>query len=446
MRAKRAAFALTAAVLAAACSDNSSPTTPASGAVVVGRVEQTAPEGAAYPVANDVIGQAGTQASAQTVAIGTLNSDGTLHEMAQADVKADGSFTISGVPSNEDNLVVVARSQAGSAVGRATVYASTRADATTEVAPITYQTTLQTLAYARLKATGRAQATSAEEMALLVRPDDGAAATILTDGDVDATADAAADASQTITTVFAQSGVSMDASARASLMADAAQAFAEARYSGTASETAYDTYMKATLDAYANAGVAMEDLTEATAGAATTFDAGLRGKTTARGQLVSDAVRLNLKARERLAAEFQSTDQGALAVSIMNVLANTDASVRGASTAAELRASMDAGMTAVTDSTVSATMGMLLPGILTGTMHDNVKAKAQAAADTARLAVRLQAAANANAAAQAMASYRSDVHAAVEAMLQAANRTDVDADAMTSLYIAAYGGAWIQAS
>lgn len=443
---KRTALALTTAALAAgACGDSTGPQVGNDQAVVVGRVDQTAPEGSAYPVARDVVSGASASASATTVTVGRLNADGTLDALAEADVQADGSFRVEGVPVNEDHLVVVARSAAGEAVGRATVYGRTAAGTTVTAAPITYQTTVQTLTYARLKAMGRAEATSSEEVALLVRPDAAASATLLANGELDAAADGAAMASETMTSVFAQAGASVDAQARAGLLADAATHFATAVYQGTSASDAFEGYMESALDAYGQAGVSMEVVAQATAGAATTFDADVRGQSSVRGELVAEAVRMNLKARERLAANFQSSAQGSVALNIMKILASTEADLRGATTAAEIRSSLDAGASAAADATVTAVVDLLVPNA-TVLVQDDVRAKAEAAVEAATLSTSLSSAADADAAAQATAGYHARVRTAVQAMLDAAGRTDVDVEAMTSLYIAAHGGAYIQAS
>jgi hypothetical protein len=383
--------------------------------------------------------------TAKTVTVAEVASNGSLIALAQANVAADGSFTIDEVPTGREDLVVVAKSESGETVGRVLVYGRTEANTTITTAPITYGTSVKALVYSRLKANGKANLSSSAEVALLVHPDASAAATIIAQQEVDAVADGAAIAGDAMTRVYAGFGTALDASARADATAQAAIKFARDRYNGTSVDAAYETYLSASLDAHSGAGVSLESVVAATAAAASTFDARLTGHSSVRGNVVSEAVRLNLKARQKLAAKFQSGAEASVALAIMNVLAEADAGVRGASTAADIKAALDVGATASAGATVNGMLDFLIPGgsVL---LRGQVEAKAQEAVAAARLNTRLSAAATAEAAAQACAGYRTDVRAKVQAMLQAAGRTDLDIEAMTSLYIAAHGGAYIRTS
>lgn len=447
MRTMRAAVALTALLTTLACSDDGTGPDPDPGqqASIQGRVEQTAPEGVAYPTSSAVRAGASGSVTAKTVTVASVNSDGSLDALAQADVLTDGSFVIDDVPTGRENLVVVARSESGENVGRVLVHGRTEANTTLTTAPINYETSVRALAYSSMKARGEADMSSSAEVTLLVHPEASTAATIMAQQEVDAMAGGAAAAGDAMTRVYAGFGTALDASARADATAQAAIQFAVDRYNGTQADVAYDAYVDAALDAYVGAGVALESVVTATAAAASTFDARLNGHTSVRGDVVMESVRMNLKAREKLAAKFQSGDEGAVALAVMDVLADADASVRGAATAADIRAALDAHAAAAANATVSGMLDFLIPGgsVL---LRTQVEAKAQAAVAAARLHTRLSAAASAEAAAQACADYRAEVKAAVMAMLETAGRTELDVDAMTSLYIAAHGGAYVRAN
>lgn len=445
MRIMRSAVALTAVLTSLACGDDGTGPgpDPAQQAMIQGRVEQTAPEGVAYPTSSAIRAGASGSVTAKTVTVASVNGDGSLNALAQADVAVDGSFVIDEVPTGRENLVVVARSENGDNVGRVLVQGTTEAGATIITAPIDYGTSVRALTYSRMKANGEASMSSSAEVSLLVHPDASAAATIMAQQEVDAVADGAATAGDAMTRVYAGLGTALDASVRASATAQAAMQFALDRYNGTEADVAYETFANAALDAHVAAGVALESVVTATAAAASTFDARLDGHTAVRGNVVSDVVRLNLKAREKLAAKFQSGDEGAIALAVMNVLADADAGVRGSSTAADVRAALDAGAAASANATVDGMLDFLIPGA-TVLFRNEVEAKAQAAVAAARLHTRLSAAASAEAAAQACTDYRAEVKAAVQAMLETAQRTDLDVDAMTSLYIAAHGGAYVR--
>lgn len=443
MRWMRTALALTTVCTTLACSDDGTGPGLDAQAQIQGRVEQTAPEGAAYPSAAAFRAEAAGDVTAKTVTVAQVNSDGSLSALAQADVAADGSFTVGDVPTGREDLMVVAKSEGGETVGRVMVFGRTEADAVIVTAPINYETSVKALAYARLKARGKASTSSSAEVALLVHPEASAAATIMAQQEVDAVADGAAVAGDAMTRVYAGFGTALDASARAEATSSAALQFAMARYNGTQADVAYRAYMDAALDAYAASGASLDAVVTATASAASTFDASLNGHTSVRGRLVAEPVRLNLRARQKLAAKFQSGSEASVALAVMNVLAEAETSVRGATTAAEIRTALDASATAAASATVSGVLDFLIPGgsVL---LRGQVEAKAQEAVAAARLSARLSASASAEAAAQACADYRASVKAAVQAMLTAAGRTDVDVEAMTSLYVAAHGGAYVR--
>lgn len=448
MRWKRTALALTTALTATTMlgcgEDGTSPDTDGQ-ARIQGRIEQTVPEASAYTVARSGIGAASASTSAKTVAVAEVTASGGLNTLAEAGVDATGSFVVEGVPANRENLVVVAKTEAGEIVGRAMVYGRTAAGAVITAPPVTYESSLQAIAYAELKAAGKADMTSAAEVALLMNANSTASAAVLANQEVEAAADGIAVAAEAMTRVYASAGAAFTASARAGVIAQAAVDFARARFNGASADVAHDAFARSSLDAYVGAGQSLEAITMASAAAASTFDARLTGRTSARGALVAQGVRLNLMARQRLAARFQSGAESSVALAVMNVLASAEADVRGASTAAAIRAALDAQATASSTVMVRTMLDFLVPaGSLL--LRSQVESRASAAVDAARLSTRLSAAASADAAAQAVANYRSAVRAAVAAMVDASGRADLSVDAMTSLYIAAYGGAHVRLS
>lgn len=447
MNTKRSALALAIiTTAAAACSKSGTQPSIQNQAAIGGRVAETQPEPSPLPVAGNAAG-ASAAGTAKTVTVAEVASDGTLKPVATGTVDADGSFVVSGVPAGRSDLVVDAEASDGTGLGRVTAYGQTRIGDTLTVAPIDGETTVRALAWADLKANGKSGSTSPEEMALLIHTNSTAAASILSGNDVETAADGAAEASDAMSKVFVNAGASLSASARAKLLAKAVLDFQNARGRGVAPDSAHIALVNAALDAYENAGVSAEALVEASAAAASTLDAQVHGSTSAsvRGGLDAEAVWMNLMARERLAAKYESGAEDSLALSIMNVLASTEAHIRAASTATDIHAAMVADATAADSAVVGSMVRLLVPNA-TALLQSQVRADAQAALDSASLTTRLATATNANAAAQAVANYHSAVKAAVEAMLNASGRTDVDANVLTSLYIAARGGAYIRAS
>ncbi len=96
----------TAAIVAVTACDNS-PTDPGldgpDDAAVEGRVEQTTPNSGASGAPQQAPG-----AGAQTVSVVRIAASGAYHELASADVRADGSYRVEGVPSGASNTAVVA--------------------------------------------------------------------------------------------------------------------------------------------------------------------------------------------------------------------------------------------------------------------------------------------------------------------------------------------------
>lgn len=424
MRWMRSALALGAALTAQGCVDR---LTPVTDATILGRVEES------------------TAAGAAGVAVGDLDLDGGFSGLVETTADPDGSFRVDGVPPDRAGLVVVATSTPGDTVGRVIVHERTRAGAETVVEPITLETTMEALAWARLKADRRTDASSASEVALLLHPDARTAASVLaSDEDVAETARGVATAGETLTSVWAAVGTDLDAAARATLLTDAAAELASARHRGTSADAAAEAYAEAALDAWASAGASLDATAVATAAAASTFDGELHGHVQVRGPLVAEAVRLNLKVRRRLAARLQASLNGAAVPAVVQALAEAEAGVRDATTVAELRAALDACAQASKEATVGGVIVLLVPnpGLL---MLMKMHSSAEAAVEAASLAPRLVAAGDAEAAANAVADYRARVRAAVDDLLEAAERTDVDAEALTSLYVAAHGGAYVRA-
>lgn len=437
-----AIVALSAALFVAACDDT--PTDPGfdgqNDAVVEGRVEETtpAPGSASSP-------QRAPGTEAQTVSVVHIGASGEYSELASADVQANGTYRIEGVPSGRTNTAVVAYVD-GRAAGEVLIHGETRSTAVIRPAPITYETTVETRAYAQVVASGRTNATSTSEIALLLRADASELeSTLSSEAQVEAIADGSAEAGATMGSIFADAGVSLDADARGDLLLDAAIDLATGLLGGLTLQVAHDEYAEAAIDAFVNAGASLDAIVTATAASATTFDAQLEGRTDIRGHLTATPVLLNLRARERVVAQHSASAEAAVATAIGASLESGRASVEAATTAAELEAALQAQLASTIDAAADAAVE-LLAADASATVRADVRAAAEAALQEATLATRLEgsASASASAAASAVAEYRAGVRSAVQAMVDAAGSTSADVDVMTSLFIAACGGAYIR--
>jgi hypothetical protein len=430
---------LTSVAVMAACGDDG--TGPDAGvASVEGRVEATSPPASS---ASRSAPQAASGPSAQTVAVVQVQGDGSFTQLASAEIEAGGTFTIEGVPAGRSDLAVVAYAD-GEAVGSVLVHEESRGGVTIVTAPIDEETTLETRTYTHVRASSSGEASTSSELSLLVHADGLAAeAAATSEAELEAIATAYAAASAAVTATYSMSGEAFDASARGEVLADAAVEFAADRHSGVSATVANMTFAEAALDAFVAAEADLETTVLATAAAASTFDAALEQGSSIRSDLDTQPIHLNLLARERLSASFGSSTSGSVAVAIEDVLADARATLSLGIGIIDLRALLDGVLVAAADAGADACVSLLAAGA-SATVEAEVRARAEAAFEVAQLDVRLQSATTADAAASAMEDYRADVQAAVEAMIEASGSTTADAQALTTLLIAAGGGAYIR--
>ena len=432
---------LASAAVLAGCADDTTGPSAGGESSVQGRVEETAPP-ASSPSASGP--ERAPAANARTVSVVQIQADGSFTALATADVDAGGSFTVQGVPAGRAELAVVAYTDGGAEVGGVLIHEATRANVTIVTAPINGETTLEARAYSRFRASASGEASTSSELSLFTHASSSSAeAAAASQAEIDAIAAAYASASATMTAVYQMSGAAFDASTRADVVADAAVEFASRRNSGTSSTIAHRMFTEAALDAFVDSGVDLEATVLATAAAASTFDATLEGSSSFRGDLDLQPVQMNLLARERLAGSFSATAEGSVAVAVRDVLADARAGLSLGLGLIDLRALIEDSLTAVVDAGADACVTLLAAGA-SSTVQTEVRAAAEAAFEAARLEARLQSATTAQAAGSAMASYRADVHAAIDSMIVASGSVTVDAEALTTIFIAASGGAYIR--
>lgn len=426
-----------AATLLGACGDDA--TTPGMEASVRGRVEQTSPAPSTSSPASSP--QRSIAAAAETVSVVRVEGDGSLSELASADVAADGSFTVDGIPAGRGDLEVVAYAGAD-AVGSVLIQETSRAGETIVAAPINAETTLEARAYSELRASGSANVEESSELELLIRMNGASAETAAsTSSEIEATAAAYDAASATLSALYAAEGTSFGASARAHAAATAAIEFAASRDAGMSAAVANDAFIDGALDAFLDAGVDLEETAVATAAAATTFDAALNGESQFRDDLVVQPLRMNLRARERLAAGATESAEGSVALAIQQVLTSARLELSTGLSLLDLQALLNQQVASVVDAGASACV-QLLAGGASSSVQADVRTKAEAAFEAATLATRLEGVITASAAVDASAGYKASVRSAVQAMIDAAG-TDADVDVLTTLFIAAAGGASI---
>ncbi len=432
---------LASAAVLTGCADDGTGPSFGSQAIVRGRVEQTTPPPS--PSGSAPAAPAATSSSsAQTVAVMQVEADGSLTELATAQVEADGSFTVEGVPASRSDLEVVAYHD-GESVGSVLIHEESLAGDTIEVEPIDAETTLEARTYSDVRKSSPGGASTSSELALLVHADGASAETAASSqAEIDAVATAYASASSTLTAVYSMRDIALDASERARIVGAAAVDYATMRYGGSGLAAANEAFIESSLSAMVDAGVDLESTVMASAAAGSTFDAALNGASAVRGALAVQPLQMNLLARERLAASLSSTAEGSVALAIRDVLSDASANVLLVGGLVDLRALIGTTLDDVVQAGANACVELLAASADTS-VQDEVRARATDALQTARLGVRLEAATTAQAAVAAMADYEGEVRTAVEAMIEASGDTTVDADVLTTAFIAASGGVYI---
>jgi hypothetical protein len=435
---RKAILGLVVAAAVAACDDGVGLTHGT--ATVRGSVETTsepapAGESAATTSPSPVPGP-----DPQTVAVVQVTASGRLSELATASVAADGSFEVNGIPAGRSDLAVVAYAD-GQAVGSALIHETSRAGAVIVVAPIDHETSVEAGAYAQVRASG--EVGSSSELALLVQlRGPSAAAVAASEAEIEAVAAGYLAASHAMTSAYAAVGASLSAATRAEVLAQAAIQFAADRHAGASASVAHAAFTEAALAAYTAAGATLEQSVIASAAAASTFDASLFGQSSARTDLVAQAVRLNLAAREQLATELATSAEASLGNAIRVVLAQARLSL-ALDGLLDLRAIVETTADAAAEAAVDAAVAIVASGA-SAAVEAELRARAEAAIEAARLEARLESASTAQAAANAVAGYRAAVRAAVDSMISAAGSTSVRADVVADLFIAACASAYIR--
>jgi len=435
---KRSILGLVMAAALAACDDGVSP--GAGTATVEGSVETTSEPAPAREPGPTASPSPAPADDAETVAVVQVRADGTFAELATASIEADGSFEVHGVPAGRSDLAVLAYA-GGQVVGGVLIHETSRSGAVIVAAPINHETSVEAGAYSQVRAEGNGG--SASELALLVHLQGARAEMIASSAaEIDALAEGYLAASSAMTSVYATAGTSFGASARAQALTQAAIQFAADRHSGMSLGAAHDAFTDAALSAYASAGATLEQSVVASSAAASTFDATLYGRSTARIDVVTQAVHMNLRARERLATELSTSAEASIANAVRLILGQARVTL-ALGGAVDLRGLVETTADAAAAAAVDATV-QLIAGGASSTVQAEVRAKAEAAMNAARLDARFETATTAQAAASAAAGYRASVRAAVDAMIAAAGTTSVRADVVTSLFIAACGSAYIR--
>ena len=392
-------------------------------AVLSGSVEETSQAG--------VLADAqGVQAS--MVAAGTLRGDGSLDVLAEAQVDADGSFRIEGVPAGRAGLVVRAENASAQEVGRVIVHQETQAETETRVAPINAGTTLHANVVLEVHGGNPDPASSAEVALRVMASGDGAAASSGVQTSTVASAVIAAGNAESA--VLAGQGAAIDATTRSELVLAAMLDLEQSLAAGADFESSHRAFVNGSVAALIDAGVEARSMAAAQAAATTALEARLSSESAVHFEALRSALRMNLEARSRLLAEANGTTAG-VAELAAQVVAELGAHVEAATSVAELRAGFDQSRAGL-EARLTSTVTNALPG-LPIELVGSVEAQLRTTLAQAELWGALEASASAGAMASAVAQWEADVEAAVHAWIDTLP-SDIAAEVDVSASVTAF--------
>jgi hypothetical protein len=443
---------LGATLFLAGCSDGNTSLDPASDAVLTGRVDGAPGEVGSGAQGSSAPGSdapaAAFTADVRTVTAGYVRGNGTFEVAAEAELEADGSYRIEGVPSGRSDLVVQARSASGAALGSALVWAETRSGAETRVPPINARSTTEARVEARLRASGSLDPATRAELALLLALDAGADASATSEAELEALAQAFAEARSAFGAHLAAAGGTGPTPAmRASAAADALADFGVALASGASVRAAHRTYAEGLAEAWGDSEARLEALVLATAAASQRMSAAFSASGTVAGTTsvaaARSAVHANLAFRSALATAQPGGALG-LRAAVLAHLSAIRSRVDAAGSLAELRAGLAAERAELEGTVATAVIASL--GGLEVDVLGVIDARVRTAAAQAAFWTRLEGATSVEATVSAVAAYRADLEAAVAAWIEALpaeTAAAVDAAVAFRLFLALGGGASI---
>lgn len=203
------------------------------------------------------LGGQGTVAAATTATLSIVGDDGSLTVIGEADVQADGSYSIESETVGEGKLVIQALDEGGQVLGSVILDQALAAGETTIAAPITTETSVEAEVFVQMATDAALDVDDIDTCDLKARIDTLTAlavnASADAEGDIAALAQATASAQAAF---FASLNTTAQESFNASLQAAidlAAELDAQAD-SVVQSEEAYDGYISALFDAYVREG------------------------------------------------------------------------------------------------------------------------------------------------------------------------------------------------
>lgn len=439
-----------AAMTLAACSD-SAPTGPSGSSLgsIAGRLESSSSSpstsstvvstsgGASFSVAPSFT----IDANGVTVAAARVRADGALEVLRSAALAADGTFRIDSVPADVDGLVLVARSAAGSEIGRVIVHQAVSRGRVAVAAPINGETTVEASVYAEVVKSGMpAEAVNTVELArsIEVAGQSTADALLASTADVRALAAGYRARQETYTDALARQGVALDARQRFDAELPAAVQYAEERMGG-ASEAGAEARADSAISALLRARGASDAAQLQAQGAAETglLRAAAVANAAARLDLARAAVAKQVAGRQRLlGAGLRALNVPAAASqSIEQPFA---AATAGIATASSVEALQTLPSQAADSAQAAFERYLMASGRVPAQMQTQLSAAIQNLPSQATLEARLSASTGPSATAAAYVGFMVELRAAVQAVVAqtaGANSGGIDGRAAADVFV-----------
>jgi hypothetical protein len=293
------------------------------------------------------LGGTGTVSAASMVRASTVGPGGQLTLVGEAEVSAQGSYTLE-VPAKEQRLVIQAVDSSGTVVASTLLDASGEAGSEAVAPPMDSESSLEAEVFVQMVADGAQVAeTNTVDMRARINAKMAAAARQgATTRDavktrVKALAEAVRAAQETEIRAYAKAGVNTSQSALFQAELAASAKLNAALDAGTSIEAAYETFYTELAAAAESVGAKAEEQARAESSASVSFRA------TVKARLSTQDTQPLVDASLRAAAAAEARTSGAALTAILRAAAATDEASQQAGTAAtSLRANVSAAATA----------------------------------------------------------------------------------------------------
>lgn len=358
-----------------------------------------------------------TDFSNHTAAVSRIQSDGSLDVVAEASVRADGSFRVEAVPAGESGLVVHI-TENGNSRGQAMVHGKVPVNGTVVASPVDGETTVEARVLAELHASGQAEGSANPALvALAVEPESSQSvrAMLGSSANLRAAARGVADFASTYSAALQELDVSVKASTRSDARTAAARTFAQARFNGTAEPQAESQLRQDVRARLMDAGVDLQSQVEATSAAGTALArATANASSEVQLAVARGALAINLGAREDRIGELTSTLQvdGDTRSEIEAGLQQASQAIASAETAAEAEAGVEQALASI-EAALESSIAARIPGVAPVDVSEILSGLPA----EATLESRLEASSSASATAQAFVSFFADLRSQVSSQV-----------------------------